>query len=203
MLPYLIAVESHSGLQIESIVVKMEVFNHDELLQVGINEMGFGSTVPKPLIIAPRSEVTTYLNTATVTKPVSCKDARISAPGDRIEIRLDSITFSDKTVIGQDTYGVIERGRKRQEARQHLLTVLSTTRLAGESPQPALAALLAMTHPAYEESQRHKIDFLALELDRSARWLLRELAGGQSSQTLETHLKNILDSETNTPLRMR
>ena len=202
MIPYLIGILNSSGSKIDSVVVKLTVFKGTEISRVGVNEMRFGTTSSKLLVVAPRADVTVFLNPTPLPsgctfKPTVCTDAaenlRIDDSTERMEIKLDSVTFSDKTVSGEDTYGVVLRSEKRLLALEAVLSQMSFIKANGEKLEENMAGLFSSTAKAFEESPRNRLDFYSQELHSFARIVILEIKNGRTAQEVEASFRRHLD----------
>jgi len=203
MLPFSIGIVSPTESRIQSAVVKLATYRGSALSTIGFTMMNFGTTSSRLLIVSPVSAVNDFLNptpspsTRNFNWSLCAETAgglRVNEPGARRELTLDSITFADNTVIGEDTYGVVKRSEKRLEALQNIMPRIAAENASPGQLQQAMASILVATQSAREASPRDPQDFYALELHAIARSVLFGLKSGNSSQEIEQSLKRHLES---------
>ncbi len=204
MIPYLIGILNQSGTKIESVVVRMVVFEGLNVSRVSVNEMKFGTTNSTLLIVAPRSDVSAFLNPSPIPSTRSlgssvCSDTARSmqlAEGvERMEINLDSITFADGTVTGEDRFGVLLRSEKRLQALRDIVGKVSAAKATLEQLKEAMEATISSTARAFDLSLRGPFDFYSRESHAFARMILLELKNGTSVQDIEASLQRHLSSD--------
>jgi hypothetical protein len=210
--PYLIGVVNSTENRITAMVLKLSVFIGSDLARVGVNEMRYGTTGSRLLIIGARSDVSTFLNPNPVpvglpAKDNLCEDSlemfRSNDPTERFELKLDSITFADGSVLGEDSYGVIERSEKRALATKDFVSRLRALQSANNHEvQAQLSALLSSTSKAIEVSPRHKLDFYSQEMFALTKAAIREIQNGQTPQHIEGVLSKHLQLDA-TKLTLR
>ena len=122
---------------------------------------------------------------------------------ERMEIALDSITFADNTLIGEDRYGVRLRSGKRLQALKdivHKVTAATTKEQLTESMQ----ATIASTSNAFEESPREPQDFYSRETHRFARTVLAQLKQGKTTGDIQADFQtHLAAASAQEPLKKR
>lgn len=212
MHPYLIGIFNQSASRIDSVVVRMTIYKGSEISRVGINELIFGKTTSSLLILAPRSELSVYLNPSPVPSPRAfgasicsntARSLQLVEGVERMEITLDSITFADNTLTGEDRYGVLLRSEKRLQSLKdivHKVTAATTTEQLTESMQ----ATIASTSNAFEESPRGLQDFYSREIHRFARTVLAQLKQGKTMSDIQADFKtHLAAASAQEPLKKR
>ncbi len=212
MHPYLIGILNQSASHIDSVVLRMTIYKGSEVARVGINELIFGKTTSSLLILAPGSELSVYLNPAPIPSPRAfrasiCPDTARSLQFvegvERMEITLDSITFADNTLTGEDRYGVQLRSEKRLQALKDIvnrIAAATTTERLTESIQ----ATIASTSKAFEASPREPQDFYTREIHRFARTVLAQLKQGKTTQDINSDFQSLLAAgSAKEPLKKR
>ncbi len=212
MHPYLIGILNQSASHIDSVVVRMTIYKGSEITRVGINELIFGKTTSSLLILAPGSELSVYLNPAPIPSPRAfrasiCSDTARSLQFveglERMEITLDSITFADNTLTGEDRYGVQLRSEKRLQALKDIVNSLAaatTTEQLTESMQSTIAS----TSKAFEASPREPQDFYSRETHRFARTVLAQLKQGKTTSDIQADFQaHLTAASVKEPLKKR
>lgn len=180
-MPYLIAVPKPSNENIVSMVMRMIVFRGSEIVQVGVNEVIWGTTSSSLFLMAPTSNLTTYLNPVPTNQEFTGQPSACSTPfhrsdAERIELHLDSVTLSDNTVIGADVYGVVDRSQKNKLALGEMLARLRSANGNQAAVEADLRTFLA-AEP--ETSTQFRQNFYPLELKAWARIVLLQLKNGE------------------------
>lgn len=118
---------------------------------------------------------------------------RIDDSTERMEIKLESVTFSDKTVSGEDSYGVVLRSEKRLQALEGVLSQMSSVKANGETLEETMEGLLRSTANAFEESPRNRLDIYSQEIHSFARIVISELKIGRTTQEIEAGFRRHFD----------
>jgi len=192
-MPYLIGVQNQSNETIVSMVMRLIVFRGSEVVQTGVNEKFFGTSSSSLLLMAPRADLTTFLNPVPATNGVLpdskvCNSPLHMAGAERVEIQLDSITLLDGTVIGEDIYGVVDRSEKRQLALDDMITRLRAARGNQATVEAQMRALI-------EDSARVGQDFYASEHRAWARIVRYQLNNGEKLEELIGQLRAALEAK--------